>query len=151
MGQPCCPTPSTTRRGLLLPCPIRRYLSAYRILESGTLMPVPGSPFAIHGFGRPITVTVEPSGRFLHAANFGAANLSSYRITPNGAYRSRRELPDFGRHCSLKLFDIETLTVLFSWCPLDQQTRRARGREKRQLVPQKMRFVIARNYSTPPA
>ena len=61
-----------------------RDISAYRVLENGSLVPVPGSPFPILGAGEPITVVVEPSDRFLYAANFGAANISSYQISPNG-------------------------------------------------------------------
>ena len=54
-------------------------VSAYTINSStGALRPVAGSPFAA---GRlPISVTVDPSGRFVYVANYYGDNVSAYTI-----------------------------------------------------------------------
>lgn len=57
-------------------------VSAYQIGATGALTPVPGSPFASGTY--PISVTVDPFGRFVYVANFGSKNISAYRILENG-------------------------------------------------------------------
>jgi 6-phosphogluconolactonase len=59
-------------------------VSAYRINPTtGALTPVAGSPFPAGN--TPISIAVEPSGRFVYVANDGDNNVSAYRIGENGA------------------------------------------------------------------
>jgi 6-phosphogluconolactonase len=58
-------------------------VSAYRIDANGTLKPVPGSPFSTGTY--PISVSVDPFGRFVYVANFVSNNVSVFRILENGA------------------------------------------------------------------
>ena len=58
-------------------------VSAYSIGSSGALTPVPGSPFAA-GVD-PLSVAVDPTGRFVYAANFVDNTVSAYSIGSNGA------------------------------------------------------------------
>ena len=61
-------------------------VSAYRIGENGVLTPVPGSPFSA-GFtarSQPTSVAIDPFGRFVYVANYGANVVSAYRIGANG-------------------------------------------------------------------
>jgi len=62
-------------------------VSAYTINSSmGALRAVAGSPFAAGS--APISVTVDPSGRFAYVANYGADTVSAYTInTFTGALR----------------------------------------------------------------
>jgi len=54
-------------------------VSAYTIdATSGALTPIAGSPFAA-GTG-PLSVTVDPSDRFVYVANFSSNNVSAYTI-----------------------------------------------------------------------
>jgi 6-phosphogluconolactonase (cycloisomerase 2 family) len=46
--------------------------------STGVLTPVTGSPFHVGGAMRPLTV--DPSGRFLYAAQTGAAKVSAFTI-----------------------------------------------------------------------
>ncbi len=56
-------------------------LSAYAIdPTTGTLAPVPGSPFPVEKGAVTHSVTIDPSGRFLYAANSGARNISAYTL-----------------------------------------------------------------------
>jgi 6-phosphogluconolactonase (cycloisomerase 2 family) len=64
-------------------------VSAYTIDPStGVLASVPGSPFAA---GHPLSVAVDPTGKFAYVANFGGGssgsngNVSAYSIGANGA------------------------------------------------------------------
>jgi 6-phosphogluconolactonase len=59
-------------------------VSAYRIGENGALTPVPGSPFPTGTL--PLSVAVDPLGKFVYVANGGSSNnISAYRIGENGA------------------------------------------------------------------
>jgi 6-phosphogluconolactonase len=58
-------------------------VSAYRIGTNGALTPVAGSPFAAGNF--PVTVAVDPAGKFAYVTNGGDNNVSAYRIGANGA------------------------------------------------------------------
>ena len=54
-------------------------VSAYTINNTtGALSPVGGSPFPT-GF-MPISVTVDPSGRFVYVTNSGSSSVSAYTI-----------------------------------------------------------------------
>src|SRR5262249_48280635 len=56
-------------------------ISGYTIsASSGTLTPIPGSPFAATGTV-PASVTVEPSGRFAYVTNQNSNNISGYTIS----------------------------------------------------------------------
>jgi 6-phosphogluconolactonase len=62
-------------------------VSAYRTGANGFLTPVPGSPFTA-GFtarSQPSSVAMDPLGRFVYVANYGASLVSVYRIGANGA------------------------------------------------------------------
>ena len=53
---------------------------------TGSLTPVPGSPFATGAFaGEGISLGVTPDNRFLFAANSGSNNITTYSIGANGA------------------------------------------------------------------
>src|SRR5258708_23280296 len=58
-------------------------VSAFSIGSNGALTPVPGSPFAT-GF-QPLSVTVDPTGKFAYVANELDNNVSAYSIGSNGA------------------------------------------------------------------
>jgi 6-phosphogluconolactonase (cycloisomerase 2 family) len=66
-------------------------VSAYSIGATGTLTPVPGSPFAAGA--NPVSAAVDPSGKFLYVANGselcpacpGANTVSAYTIGATGA------------------------------------------------------------------
>ena len=62
-------------------------VSAYRIAENGALRPVAGSPFptGMTPGMAPVSVVVDPVGRFVYVANEGSSNVSAYRIAKNGA------------------------------------------------------------------
>jgi DNA-binding beta-propeller fold protein YncE len=54
-------------------------VSGYTInATTGTLTPIPGSPFA--AVAAPLTVVVDPTGRFAYVANAHSANVSGYTI-----------------------------------------------------------------------
>src|SRR5262249_23201149 len=57
-------------------------VSAYAIGFNGALIPVPDTPFSA-GFA-PVSVAVDPTGRFAYVANKMSNNVSAYRIGPNG-------------------------------------------------------------------
>ncbi len=61
----------------------RNNVSAYSIGADGALTPVPGSPFAAGS--RPVSVAVDPTGKFAYVANDGDNNVSAYSIAANGA------------------------------------------------------------------
>lgn len=63
-------------------------LSAYSIHPTtGALTSVAGSPFAAGSF--PVSVTVDPTGRFAYVANFDSNNVSAFAINPtSGALSS---------------------------------------------------------------
>ena len=54
-------------------------VSAYSIAASGALVPVPGSPFAA-GFN-PVSVAVDPTGKFAYVANVSFGNGAPSRPT----------------------------------------------------------------------
>src|SRR5258708_27582966 len=58
-------------------------VSAFSIGSNGALTPVPGSPFAA-GF-QPLSVTVDPTGKFAYVANEFDNNVSAYSIGSNDA------------------------------------------------------------------
>jgi DNA-binding beta-propeller fold protein YncE len=58
-------------------------VSAFSIGSNGVLTPVPGSPFPA-GF-EPLSVTVDPTGKFAYVANEFSNNVSAYSIGSNGA------------------------------------------------------------------
>jgi 6-phosphogluconolactonase len=58
-------------------------VSAYSIGANGALMPVPGSPFAAES--EPLSVAVDPTGKFAYVANYGSNNVSAFSIGANGA------------------------------------------------------------------
>jgi DNA-binding beta-propeller fold protein YncE len=59
-------------------------VSAYRIGADGALTPIPGSPFSA-GVA-PISVAVDPTGKFAYVANaFPYDNVSAFRIGVDGA------------------------------------------------------------------
>jgi lactonase family protein with 7-bladed beta-propeller len=58
-------------------------VSAFSIGPNGALTPVPGSPFPA-GFGT-ISVTVDPTGKFVYVPNEFGNDLSAYSIGSNGA------------------------------------------------------------------
>lgn len=64
-------------------------ISAYAIdANSGTLTPVPGSPFSAYGL-TPIALAVEPNGKYLYVAEFASNTISVYAIdTTIGTTRS---------------------------------------------------------------
>jgi DNA-binding beta-propeller fold protein YncE len=54
-------------------------VSAFNVdSATGSLTPVPGSPFAAGS--TPFAVTVDPSGTFVYVTNFQSANISAYAI-----------------------------------------------------------------------
>ena len=57
-------------------------VSAYRIGANGALTPLAGSPFTA-GID-PLSVAVDPLGRFVYVANRTSDNVSAYRIDANG-------------------------------------------------------------------
>jgi 6-phosphogluconolactonase len=54
------------------------YVLGFSIDPSGGLTPVPGSPFAA-GLN-PVSVAVEPSGRFVYVADNGGSSISAYSL-----------------------------------------------------------------------
>ncbi len=66
--------------------------SVYQVLESGTLVPASGSPFAgVTPIGSnlltddPISIVADPNGRFTYVADENLANIVSYRVAGNGS------------------------------------------------------------------
>jgi 6-phosphogluconolactonase (cycloisomerase 2 family) len=57
-------------------------LQGYRIGAGGILSPVPNSPLAVDG--APITVAVDPQGRFAYAGNYAAPSIFVERIDADG-------------------------------------------------------------------
>ena len=54
-------------------------VSGYTInATTGTLTPIPGSPFA--AVAAPLSVVVDPTGRFAYVAKANSANVSEYTI-----------------------------------------------------------------------
>ena len=53
-------------------------ISAFQVTDSGTLTPLPGSPFAAES--APSGVTIDPSGKYLYVANSGSNNVSAFVI-----------------------------------------------------------------------
>lgn len=58
-------------------------ISGYSIASNGSMVPVPGSPFA--GGHLPNSLAVDPSGKFLFVAPKGGTTILGYAIGPNGA------------------------------------------------------------------
>jgi 6-phosphogluconolactonase len=58
-------------------------VSAYSIGANGALTPVRGSPFLAGS--RPISVAVDPTGKFAYVADWYGDNVSAYSIGANGA------------------------------------------------------------------
>lgn len=58
-------------------------VSGYKIASDGSIVPVPGSPFA--GGHLPNSLAVDPSGKFLFVAPKGGTIVLGYAIEPNGA------------------------------------------------------------------
>ena len=61
----------------------RRQCLGLQHRSNGALTPVPGSPFAA-GSG-PVSVAVDPTGKFAYVANVDGSNVSAYSIGANGA------------------------------------------------------------------
>jgi DNA-binding beta-propeller fold protein YncE len=57
-------------------------VSAYRIAGNGALLPVPGSPFAAGGV--PLSMAVDPTGKFAYLAHAGVNTGWAYHIAANG-------------------------------------------------------------------
>jgi 6-phosphogluconolactonase len=57
-------------------------ISAYRIGADGALNPIPGSPYPA-GI-EPVSIAVDPTGKFAYAANKFSHNVSGYHIDENG-------------------------------------------------------------------
>jgi len=57
-------------------------VSQYSINPGGTLSPL--SPATVAAGAGPWSVTVDPSGQFVHAANSDGNNISQYAIRPDG-------------------------------------------------------------------
>ena len=55
-------------------------VSAYEIGPTGALTEIVDSPFLAGD--DPISVTVDPTGKYAYVANFGSANVSAYTINP---------------------------------------------------------------------
>jgi 6-phosphogluconolactonase len=62
-------------------------VAAYRIFANGALAPVAGSPFQTGAplDYDPVSVAVDPLGRFAYVANLPDNTISAYRIGLNGA------------------------------------------------------------------
>ena len=58
-------------------------ISAYSIGANGALTPVPGSPFAA-GRNGPLSVAVDPTGKFAYVASDLSNNVLAYSIAPTG-------------------------------------------------------------------
>jgi 6-phosphogluconolactonase (cycloisomerase 2 family) len=70
--------------GSKLPNETRGNVSTYAIGEGGALIPVPERP--VPAGTKPVSVAVEPWGRFACVANCGGSNnVSGYRIAANGS------------------------------------------------------------------
>lgn len=67
-------------------------VSVFQVLASGTLVAVPGSPFTSSTrYGSailtddPISVVVDPNGRFVYVVNENVASVASFQVAPNGS------------------------------------------------------------------
>src|SRR5271155_2238842 len=70
--------------GSVLPNEERGNVSTYAIGADGALTQIPERPVAAGT--KPVSVAVNPSGRFAYVANCGGSNnVSGYRITANGS------------------------------------------------------------------
>jgi hypothetical protein len=58
-------------------------VSAYRIGADGSLTQLSGSPFAAGNF--PVSVAVDPTGKFAYVVNRNDSNVSAYRISADGS------------------------------------------------------------------
>jgi len=53
-------------------------LSAFTVAATGALTPVSGSPYRLGQ--APMSVAVDPSGKFVYAANAGSNNIMAFTI-----------------------------------------------------------------------
>lgn len=72
---------------LYVPDPATNTISGFSA-SSGALMPLPGSPYGTtattNPLMTPVAVVTDPTGKFLYAANFGAATISGFTVASNG-------------------------------------------------------------------
>lgn len=72
---------------LYAPDPATDTITGFAI-NSGALTPLPGSPYGSTVSGNlltaPVDVIVDPTGKFLYAANFGTSTVSGFTVAANG-------------------------------------------------------------------
>lgn len=72
---------------LYAPDPAANTITGFAI-NSGALTPLPGSPYgttlATNILNTPVSLVVDPTGKYLYAANFAASSVSGFSIASNG-------------------------------------------------------------------